>query len=190
MLNAKLKLYRSNVLSILLYGAKCWNLNAFTRTKFVSLHFRRVQNIQCFDYVSNEEELNRAGNDDLDTTIRRRRRWRYVWYALRMNENRLPHVVWMEMWTTQHNPDLPLMPFSKVNLVFFYPLSRYWVCHFGVFTIMTLTCTSHSLLVRKSIILFCLFTYTLERMAGREWIFLSLPFLKVFFLLYLHHIYQ
>ena len=72
----KLKLYRSNALSVLLYGAECWGLTAGIEKKLPSFHqkcLRRILNIQWNSYISNEVVLERADDEDLTKTIRRRR---------------------------------------------------------------------------------------------------------------------
>ena len=72
----KLKLYRSNILSVLLYGAECWGLTAGIEKKLASFHqkcLRRILNIRWNSYISNEVVLERADDEDLRKTIRRRR---------------------------------------------------------------------------------------------------------------------
>jgi len=38
--------------------------------------------------------MERADEEDLTKTIRRRRRWRYLGYALKMDEKRIPLQAW------------------------------------------------------------------------------------------------
>ena len=70
----KLKLYRSNVISVPLYGAKCWNLTAGIERRLASFHqkcLRTILDIQWSNCISNEEILERADDEDLGKTIRR-----------------------------------------------------------------------------------------------------------------------
>ena len=57
---SKLKLFRSNVLTVLLYGAKCWGLTAGIEKKLASFHqkcLRQILNIRWNSYISNEVVL-------------------------------------------------------------------------------------------------------------------------------------
>ena len=105
----KLKLYRSNVLSVLLYGAECLGLTAGIEKKLASFHqkcLRRILNIRWNSYISNEVVLERADDEDLTKTIRRRR-WRYLGHALRMDEKRIPPQAWTWMPTGKRKRGRP-----------------------------------------------------------------------------------
>ena len=88
---AILKFYRSNVFSVLLYGAECWSLTAGMEKMLASFHqkcLRRLLSIRWNSYTSNEVVV-----EDLTKTIRRRR-WRYLGHALRTDEKRIPPQTW------------------------------------------------------------------------------------------------
>ena len=59
----KLKLYHTNVLSVLLYGAECWSLTARIEKKLASFHqkcLRRILSIRWNKYISNEVVLEKS----------------------------------------------------------------------------------------------------------------------------------
>ena len=92
----KLKIYRSNVLSVLLYGAETWSVNKTTGKRLAAFHLkclRRILKIRWFDYVKNETVLERANVEDIEKVIKKRR-WQYLGHALRMDPERLPRQAW------------------------------------------------------------------------------------------------
>ena len=59
----KLQIYKSNVTSILLYRSGTWTMNKGSERKLASFHLRclrRLLNIQWYDYINNDEVMERA----------------------------------------------------------------------------------------------------------------------------------
>ena len=90
--NAKLRLYKSNVRSILLYGAESWMMNKQTEQKvraFEGRCLRRILNIRWPHIISNKELEERTKIVNIVTEIKRRR-WNWIGHVLRMKRNRHP----------------------------------------------------------------------------------------------------
>ena len=74
-LNTKLKLYRSCVLSTLLYGSECWRMIESDLCKLSSFHtksLRKIARIFWPRYVSNEDLLEQCQQETMETIIIRR----------------------------------------------------------------------------------------------------------------------
>ena len=98
-LKTKLQNYKSNVTSVLLYGSETWTMNKGSERKLASFHLRclrRLLNIRWYDYINNDEVMERANTESIAKTIKRRR-WKYLGHALQMHENRIPKQAWE--WT-------------------------------------------------------------------------------------------
>ena len=83
--NTKLKLYRSCVISTLLYGSECWRMTEADLAKLRSFHticLRRILRIFWPNKISNEDLLRRCKQEDMGIVITRRR-WRWIGHALR-----------------------------------------------------------------------------------------------------------
>ena len=95
-LKTKLQIYKSNVTSVLLYGSDNWTMNKGSERKLASFHLsclRRLLNMRWYDYISNDEVMKRANTESIATIIKRRR-WKYLGHALRMDQKRIPKQAW------------------------------------------------------------------------------------------------
>ena len=85
----KIKLYNSNVRSVLLYAAETWKTNKEIESRlrgFEGRCLRRILGVRWQDRVSNREVADRTGIGDINTEIRQRR-WKYLGHVLRMKED-------------------------------------------------------------------------------------------------------
>ena len=93
-IHTKLRLYRSNVLSILLYCAETWKM---TRSIINSIEvfqnrcLRRLFNIYWPNKISNEDLLKKASMQPLTQEVKRRR-WRWLGHVLRMSQDAIPRI--------------------------------------------------------------------------------------------------
>ena len=81
----KIKIFKSNVLSVLLYGSETWKLTDDQLNKlkvFQTTYTRRIMNVKWFHRVTNKDLLKRSRQDDMGE-IMERRRWKYVGHVLR-----------------------------------------------------------------------------------------------------------
>ena len=93
-LNTKLKLYRSCVLSTLLYGSECWRMIESDLCKLSSFHtksLRKIARIFWPRYISNEDLLEQCQQETMETIIIRRR-WRWIGHVLRKEQDAIPRV--------------------------------------------------------------------------------------------------
>lgn len=91
-LNTKLKIFKSNVVAVLLYGCETWRMTKSNETKLdVFLHksLRRLMKIYWPMKVSNKEIHNRANISPISEQIFRRR-WKFIGHILRMDANQHP----------------------------------------------------------------------------------------------------
>ena len=75
-LNTKLRIYRSNMLTVLLYGAETWSMTKGVEIRLASFHQRclhRLLNIRWNDFITNTEVTERAKIKDIITITKRRR---------------------------------------------------------------------------------------------------------------------
>ena len=97
----KLRIYRSNVRSVLLYAAETWRTNKKIEQRirgFESRCLRRILKIRWEQRVSNKEVAERTGIPNIVEEIKRRR-WKWLGHVLRMHKNRHPYVALK--WTPQ-----------------------------------------------------------------------------------------
>ena len=104
--NTKLRIFNSNVLDILLYGAECWKLTTRIET-FQNKCLRKILGMFWPRRISNEElhqrtneELHQRTNEELhqrtnakfltQTVKKRKRRW--LWHVCRMPLDALPRI--------------------------------------------------------------------------------------------------
>ena len=95
----KIRLYKSNVRSVLLYGAETWRTNKEIERKWRGVEgrlLRRIMNIKWTDRVSNIELAERTGIRNINVEIKKRR-WKYTGHILRMDNTR--HVKRALRWT-------------------------------------------------------------------------------------------
>ena len=89
--NLKLKLFRSNVISVLLYGCETWKVTTNTTHKlqvFVNKCLRRILKIRWPDRISNAE-LHRICKFEELARLVRRRKWSWIGHTLRRNPNEI-----------------------------------------------------------------------------------------------------
>ena len=97
----KMRLFRSLVLPILLYGAETWTLLKADLTKlevFQMRCLRRILGVTLRDRLSNETIRTRCCNQPTVEDEIQRRRLRWFGHVCRMNPDRLPHRI---LWRTR-----------------------------------------------------------------------------------------
>ena len=97
----KLKFYKSNILSVLLYGAETWKTTAGISKRldtFQNKCLRRILKIYWPNTISNKELLERTGMEPVSCTVTRRR-WRWTGHVLRMEVGAIPRTALR--WTPQ-----------------------------------------------------------------------------------------
>ena len=88
-LNTKLRIFNSNIKSVLLYGSETWRLTKALLSKVQSFLNKRLwQIIGIFwpNVITNEELWARTGQEDVETTIKRRK-WKWIGHTLRKAPN-------------------------------------------------------------------------------------------------------
>ena len=103
--NTKLNIYRSNVLSVLLYRAETCTMTRESERRLSLFHtkcLRRLLNIRWNDFNTNIEVREKANTKDVITTIKRKS-WSYLGHVLSMAPTRIPRQAWE--WT----------PFGKIK---------------------------------------------------------------------------
>ena len=81
----KLRIFNSNVKSVLLYGSETWRSSSAVKRKlqtFVNRCLRRILHLHWTDKVSNRDLWERTGQEAVDTTIQGRK-WRWLGHTLR-----------------------------------------------------------------------------------------------------------
>lgn len=84
-LNTKIRIFNSNVKSVLLYGAETWRMNKTTTCKvqtFINSCLRRILQICWPDTISNTNLCQRTGQLPIEEDIRKRR-WGWIGHTLR-----------------------------------------------------------------------------------------------------------
>lgn len=88
-LSTKLRIFQSNVKTVLLYGCETWKTNK-NHIKglqtFINRCLRRILGIRWPEVVSNEELWRRTKQTPVDIEIRRKK-WRWLGYTLRREES-------------------------------------------------------------------------------------------------------
>ena len=93
-MQTKIRLFKSNVLSVLLYGAESWKVTktiSHSIEVFQNRCLRRIFKIYWPSVISNEDLLKKANLPPLTTEIKRRR-WRWIGHILRMPPTSLPRI--------------------------------------------------------------------------------------------------
>ena len=94
-MKTKLKIFESNVISVLLYGCEAWKMNKYNEKRidtFVQKCLRRILKIFYPNMISNDELYKLANIQKVSTTIQYRRR-RYIGHVLRQDPASYPHAV-------------------------------------------------------------------------------------------------
>jgi hypothetical protein len=85
----KMKIFNSNVKSVLLYGAETWRTTKAMLSKiqrFINYCLRKIINIRWFDKVRNEDLWQGASQDPINTQIKKRK-WAWIGHTLRKPPN-------------------------------------------------------------------------------------------------------
>ncbi|XP_038066715.1 uncharacterized protein LOC119736778 [Patiria miniata] len=94
-IHTKTAVYRTCVLSTLLYGSESWALYSRQEKRLNTFHLRnlrRILGIKWSDHVTNTEVLAQAGIQSL-VTLLQQRRLRWLGHVYRMPEGRIPKVL-------------------------------------------------------------------------------------------------
>ena len=81
----KLRIFNSNVKSILLYGSETWRLNKSTVQKLQSFYnrcLRRIVNVHWPDTISNKGLYDRTRQQPLEIDLKKRK-WRWIGHTMR-----------------------------------------------------------------------------------------------------------
>jgi len=100
-LNTKLGIFNSNIKSVLLYGSETWRLAKALLSKvqsFLNKRLRQIIGIFWPNVITNEELWARTGQEDVETTIKRRK-WKWIGHTLRKAPNNITRMA-ME-WNPQ-----------------------------------------------------------------------------------------
>ena len=105
-IKTKLKLYRSCILSTLLYGSECWRMTEHDLAKLTSFHTTSLRKVQCIIWprtISNHDLLAQCQQDYMETIITRMR-WRWIGHVLRKNANSITKVTihWIQDRKRKH----------------------------------------------------------------------------------------
>ena len=87
--STKFRLFKSNVISVLLYGSETWRMTKGDEKlldTFLHKCIRTILKIYWPQRISNEEARERAGLDRISDTIRKKR-WKWIGHVLRMEGN-------------------------------------------------------------------------------------------------------
>ncbi len=112
-MSMKLKLYNSCVLPVLLYGTECWWMKQQDLTRLSTFHtkdLRRILKVFWPNKISNEDLLSRCKQEDMATTIMKRR-WRWIGNVLRSEDGSIiktalhGHQMEREREDVQRSPD-------------------------------------------------------------------------------------
>ena len=92
--NTKLKIFRSNVLGVLLYGAESWKVTMSVSNKldvFPTRCLRRILRIFWPNTIPKEKLYHRTNTNAISTMIKCRR-WRWIGHVQRMNQDAIPRI--------------------------------------------------------------------------------------------------
>ena len=90
----KLRIFKSNVISTLLYGAESWKVTKSINHKldvFQTRCLRRIMRIHWPNTISNEELHSQTNTEPISTQIQQRR-WRWIGHVLRQKTDSLSRV--------------------------------------------------------------------------------------------------
>ena len=91
----KLRIFSSNVKSVLLYGAETWRVTKINTNKiqtFVNGCLRRILRLRWYDRVTNTDLWTRTGQEPMTTQVKRRR-WRWIGHTLRKTQSSVTRQV-------------------------------------------------------------------------------------------------
>lgn len=90
----KIKIFTSNVISVLLYGCETWRVTQTEEKKldtFLHKSLRRILKIHWPMRITNEEIRRRTGIETISRQVARRR-WAWLGHVLRMDHNSHPRI--------------------------------------------------------------------------------------------------
>ena len=90
----KVKIFNSNVLSVLLYRSECWRItkaDSHRLSMFQTSCLRKISKIYWPVQISNQALLERTTQDHIVTTTKRRR-WRWFGHVLREHPNNITRI--------------------------------------------------------------------------------------------------
>ena len=93
-LSTKVRIYNSNVKSVLLYGSECWRIVKKDINKVNAFHnscLRRICNIFWPNKISNNDLYQKTGCTSMEQEIKKRR-LRWLGHVLHMSPERIPKV--------------------------------------------------------------------------------------------------
>ena len=93
-LKTKLRIFKSNVISTLLYGSESWKVTKTISNKldvFQNRCLRRILQIYWPNTITNEELHRRAEIEPISTQVKRRR-WRWIGHVLRQQTTALTRI--------------------------------------------------------------------------------------------------
>jgi len=82
----KLRIYKSNVLPVLLYGAECWRMTAKDLSRLSTFHttcLRRIMKVFWPNRISNSDLLEATKQEPMNSILKRKQ-WRWIGHTLRM----------------------------------------------------------------------------------------------------------
>ena len=92
--NTKIRLFKSNVISVLLYGSESWKTTKTIIKKlevFQNRCLRRILKIFWPNTISNRDLHTRTSTDPIEQLVQQRR-WKYIGHTLRKEPTALPRV--------------------------------------------------------------------------------------------------
>ena len=84
----KIRLFNSNILSVLLYGCESWRVTKTNTSKlqvFINKCLRKILKVYWPDKISNEELWKRTDAKNVETTIKERK-WKWIGHNLRKKD--------------------------------------------------------------------------------------------------------
>ena len=97
----KIRIYKSNILSVLFYGSECWKMTQRINNKlevFQNRCLRRILGIYWPNKISNAELRKRTGTRSVVTEVRGRR-WKWIGHVCRMERTAIPRIAMR--WTPE-----------------------------------------------------------------------------------------
>ena len=97
----KLRIFNTNVVAVLLYGAETWRTNVADMNKLDAFHrkcMRKILKVFWPNQITNEELYHQTNTQPLSVTIKIRR-WRWIGHVLRRDGNR--DLTQQDGWKTQ-----------------------------------------------------------------------------------------
>ena len=93
-LKTKIRIFNSHVKSVLLYGSETWRLTKTLLSKvqtFVNKRLRQILGIFWPNVITNEDLWVRTGQEDVATTIKRRK-WKWIGHTLRKEKKNITRI--------------------------------------------------------------------------------------------------